>query len=293
MTSPSNNYVTLPDCLRIVLVRPLRPGNVGAVCRAMSNLGLRELVLVAPQCRLDDPQAVGYAARARDRLAQARIVPDVPAALEGCVLTFATSAKGGLYRRSAALAPAEAAELAARTASIAGPVAIAFGPEDRGLVLSELLSFDRVIEIPADPDYPALNLAAAVVIVCYELRCAGLRLSGRPLSPPSAGAEPADDARKRAMYERLFQGLERIGFFRGQQYPDHLKFALRHLLGRAELTVNETDILIGMGRQMSWFADHPTTGPRQVSAGHGETEPDAEAGAHRNVDPESDGAREP
>ena len=237
--------------VRIVLVRPIRSGNVGAVSRAMANFGLGELVLVAPACDPLDAQGLGFAARARPVLEAARIVPRIDDALDGCVATLATSAKGGLYRRGAGVTPAEGCRLALQRAPV-GPVAIVFGPEDRGLVLEELLLFDRVIEIPASPAYPALNLASAAAVLCHELWQAHLAQgAARPEKQPLA-----TDERKRAMYAILFEGLRRIGFFRGQQYEDHLKFALRHMLGRCDLTVNEVDILTGAGRQMQWYADH-------------------------------------
>jgi TrmH family RNA methyltransferase len=246
--------------IRIVLVRPIRPGNVGAACRAMVNMGLSDLVLVAPECALDDAQAQGFAARAKPLLKQARIVGSVPEALAGCVATFATSAKAGMYRRQAGVTATEAADLALQSAA-AGPVAIAFGPEDRGLVMRELLHFDRVIEIPADPEYPVLNLAAAVTVMCYELRQAWLRAEGRPPWSPSDERTATDD-RKRILFAKLFDSLDRVGFFDGQQNPDHLKFALRRVFGRVDLTENEVDILIGMTQQIRWYVDrYPRRGP--------------------------------
>lgn len=244
------------DRIRVVLVRPIRPGNVGAACRAMMNMGLSDLVLVAPACDLADEQAQGFAARAKPLLRQARIVASVPAALDGCVRTFAASAKGGMYRRQAGVTATAAAEVALEAAATGG-VAFAFGPEDRGLVMRELLHFDHVVEIPADPDYPVLNLAAAVTVVCYELRQAWLRAEGRPPWPPSD--EPiATDERKRTLYAKLFEALDAIGFFGGQQNPEHLKYALRRIFGRIDLTVNEVDVLIGMAQQIRWYADrHP------------------------------------
>jgi TrmH family RNA methyltransferase len=220
----------------------------------MVNMGLSDLVVVSPKCDLADDQAQGFAARAKWLLARARIVGSVAEALEGCVLTFAASAKAGMYRRQAAVAVAEAAELAVQRA-VDGPVAFAFGPEDRGLRMPELLSFDRVVEIPADPAYPVLNLAAAAVVVCYELRRVWLRAAGRPPWPRSA--EPlATNERKRVLYAKLFEALERVGFFGGQQNPDHLKYALRRVFGRVDLTVNEVDVLIGMAQQIRWYVEH-------------------------------------
>jgi TrmH family RNA methyltransferase len=220
----------------------------------MVNMGLSDLVIVSPACDLNDEPAQGFAARAKPLLERARIVDSLPAALDGCVRTFATSAKGGMYRRQAAVTAAAGAELALAAATT-GRVACAFGPEDRGLVMRELLDFDRVIEIPADPAYPVLNLAAAVTVVCYELRQAGLRAEGR-LPASLSQEELATDDRKRVLYARLFEVLEQIGFFGGQQNPDHLKYALRRIFGRVDLTVNEVDILIGMTQQIRWYADH-------------------------------------
>jgi tRNA/rRNA methyltransferase len=240
--------------VRIVLVSPSGPANVGAVCRAMANMGLGDLVVVAPRCDVYDEAALAYAAHARPLLDTARIVPDVGAALAGCVRAYATSSKLGLYRRQAAITPGEAAAEALPLAA-RGPVAFAFGREDYGLRDRDLLQFDRIVTVPAAESYPVLNLAAAVMVICYELREAWLKLEGKPPLPLAIDPGLATDEKKQVMFERLFDALGAIGFLFGQS-PDHLKYALRHLLGRIELGVNEVDILIGMARQIRWYVDH-------------------------------------
>ncbi len=238
--------------VRIVLVRPIRSGNVGAVARVMENMELRELVLVAPECDPTDAQGMGFAARAKSLLHGARTCATIPEALADCVLAIATSAKGGMYRKQAGVAPEEAADLAIAGAA-RGPVAVVFGPEDRGLLQHELVHFDRVLEIPSNPAYAALNLASAAAIVCYELRRAALRAA----TPQAADAEPrASGDRKEILFEKLFDALDRIGFFRTQQSPEPLRLALRRILGRAELRENEADILIGMAQQIRWYHEH-------------------------------------
>lgn len=235
------------DRIRFVLVRPRTAGNVGSSARAMMNMGLSDLVLVAPDCDRQESQAIAFAARARPLLESARIVPTLAEATRDCVLTFATSAKAGFHRRRVVADLAEAARLAITTAA-SGPVAFAFGPEDRGLLQEEILEFDRVVEITTNPDYAALNLAAAVTIVAHEIRRAWLQAEN---SRPVASPDPlATDEHKRAFYAKLFAVLETIGFFRHQQNPDHLKYALRRIFGRANLTVNEVDVLIGMTQQI-------------------------------------------
>lgn len=247
--------------IRIVLVEPRGSANVGAVCRAMANFGLADLVLVNPQCDWLDEHGRAYAVRARPILDAARRVPDIATALAGCIQSVATTAKLGLYRRQAALSAREAAPLLVETAAD-GPVAIAFGPEDRGLLTAELLQFDRVLTIPTDAGYPALNLAAAVTIVAYELHLAATARAGLPELPMNVNRDRARDDQKRIMFDKLFDSLDRIGFFFGQN-PDHLRYALRHLLGRVDLTVHEADILIGLARQIGWYVDnHPERRPR-------------------------------
>ncbi|MCA9243042.1 MAG: hypothetical protein KDA32_03735 [Phycisphaerales bacterium] len=251
---------TLLKRIRIVLARPIRPGNVGAAARAMANMGLSDLCLVAPACDTNDEPAQGFAARAKPLLDAARVAESLPTALADCVKTFATSGKGGMYRRQAAVTPWEGARLALEAAAN-GPVAIAFGPEDRGLLQGEILDFDHVIEIPSDDGYPVLNLAAAVMVICYELRRA-LAAEPADAAPPqtdiaaaSTGEPLATDDRKRILYDKLFNALDRIGFFRAKPKGDHLRYALRRVLGRAALTVNEADIWTGVAQQIDWYAD--------------------------------------
>lgn len=240
--------------VRIVLVSPSGPGNVGAVARVMANLGLSDLVIVAPRCDVHAEQAQAFAKHGQAVLSAARVVPDLSAALAGCVRTHATSSKLGLYRRQGAIT-ARTAAAEAIDAARAGKVAFAFGREDYGLKTRELLEFDRIVRIPADEAYPELNLAAAVTIVCYELRLAALAASGQPELPLARHSGRAPQERKELLFGQLFTALEQIGFFFGQN-PDHLKYALRHLLGRADLSVNEADILIGLARQMQWYVRH-------------------------------------
>ncbi|MEW6251964.1 MAG: TrmH family RNA methyltransferase [Planctomycetota bacterium] len=259
---------------RIVLVAPSGPANIGAVCRALANFGLAELVIVAPRCEPRSEAAVAYAAHGKAVLDAARIVADIPTALAGCVRTYASSSKLGLYRRQAAITPAAAAVEAVALVKAAGGardergsvsgsegpcVAFAFGREDHGLKTEELLHFDRIVTIPADACYPVLNLAAAVAIVCYELHGAGLAAARQPALPMALAQDLVGADKKEVLFAKLFDALERVGFLFGQN-PDHLKYALRHMFGRLDLTVNEADILIGLARQVRWYVDHHPRG---------------------------------
>ena len=244
----------MQDRVRIVLVSPSGPANVGAACRAMANMGFSKLVVVAPRCELDDEQAIGFSTHGRHVLDSIRVVDTLRDALTGCVLSFAMTARDGLYRTQAGITAEDAARRTIDTAS-SGEIAFVFGPENQGLINEDLLEIDQIVYIPADPSYPALNLAAAVMVMCYELHRTWM---GAGAARP-ATSELAEDGRKSAMYDQLFAALGKLGFLDGPN-SERPRYGLRHLYGRAGLTVHECDILSGMARQIHWYIDHhPST----------------------------------
>ncbi len=237
------------DC-RVVLVRPQVAGNLGATARVMRNLGLSDLVLVAPAADPSDPHARQLSTHGEAILDRCRVVADLSEAVADCVLVAATSARlGGLYRRQALGTPEEILpyllDFMAR-----GPVAVVFGPEPSGLTNAEISRCHYLIHIPTDPAYAALNLAQAVAICLYELR----RLWLRSAAPSTAVAEqPAPFAEQERMFEKLRDGLEQIHFLYGDK-ADSLMHALRHLIARAGPTAMEVDLLFGLARQLRWSA---------------------------------------
>src|SRR5262245_24988565 len=153
--------------LRIVLVRPHFPGNLGAVARVMHNFGCSKLTLVDPVADLRDPEARRLATHGEFILDKAKTVADLSAALFDCVLAAATSAKiEGVVRQTGA---GTLRELAPILSAAAGPMALVFGPEPSGLTTDETNLCHYLIHVPANPEFPALNLAQAVAIVLYEL----------------------------------------------------------------------------------------------------------------------------
>jgi tRNA/rRNA methyltransferase len=151
--------------VRVVLVRTSHPGNIGAAARAMFTMGLTRLVLVAPH-RYPDAQATALATGATGVLDGARVVVTLAEALSGCTLVIGLSARPREFA-GRVLAMRDAA-LAARAE--AGETALVFGTEMSGLSNDELAQCTAVATIPANPDYPSLNLAAAVQVAAYEMR---------------------------------------------------------------------------------------------------------------------------
>jgi len=225
--------------LRIVLLETSHPGNIGAAARAMKNMGLDDLWLVAPKSFPDD-DATARASGADELLTSATVVDDLDQALQGCGLVVAVSAR----QRSLAWpckAPREAAaEIVAKTAET--PVALLFGREQYGLSNDELERCHLLISIPANPEYSSLNLAMAVQLLCYEIRLARGQTDLSPVSedPPPAAA----DAMQR-FYEHLEEVLLDNGFL-DPDNPRHLMRRLRRLFNRAVPDENEINILRGI-----------------------------------------------
>ncbi len=240
-----------PSVFRVVLVRPKIAANVGAVARVMRNFGLGDLVLVAPEAEKDDPRGRLLATHAEDLLERARIVPDLDAAVEDCVLVAGTSARtGGLFRRQAVGTPDKILPPLLAVAAC-GPVALVFGPESSGLTNEQVAHCHYLIHIPTDDAHPALNLAQAVAVCLYELRRTWLARTEPPHAPPPA----ADFATQEHMYARLRTALEEIHFLYGEK-ADALMHALRHLIARASPTEMEVKLLLGLARQIRWYVAH-------------------------------------
>jgi tRNA/rRNA methyltransferase len=230
--------------LRVVLVHPQYAGNVGAVARAMRNFGLSDLALVnpAPLCR---EQADMMAVHARDLLDTMRVYPSLRAATADCGLVVGTTCRPGLYRGSARTPRALAPRIAA--AAAVSPVALVFGPEAHGLINDDIRLCHQLVTIPTDEAYPSLNVAQAVLLCCYEVFLAA-RAGALPPPPPPAVAE-----RQELMYEKLKRALLKIGFLH-RDNPEHIMFALRRVFGRAGLEERDVRILLGLARQIEWYA---------------------------------------
>ena len=225
--------------IRIVLMETTHPGNIGASARAMKNMGLKHLVLVNPH-RFPSAEATARASGADDILVQAVVVSDLDSALRGCTLVMGTSAR----RRNLAwpeLDPRECA-LKAVAANTTTQVALLFGQERSGLTNEALDRCHYLVHIPTNPDYSSLNLAAAVQVLCYEMRMA--LQANRP--PPVANEEPLAPAEDMArFYDHLQQVLIEIGFL-DPDNPRHLMRRLRRLFNRARPDRIEVNILRGI-----------------------------------------------
>lgn len=259
--------MTASDALanvRVVLVAPTHPGNVGAAARAMRTMGLRDLRLVRPR-RFPSAEATERAAGAFDVLDRARVVDDLSEALADCRWAVAATARPRRLEWAQLDPEGAGRELVRRAAG--GPVAAVFGRESAGLANDEIDRCQAVLRIPTDPGFRSLNVAAAVQIAAYEIARAAARARTGAAEP--AGAAGADGPRPgggegdegggfgegragavtAADLERLFEHFETaladIGYLDPER-PRLLMRRLRRLVVRADVDRAELNILRGI-----------------------------------------------
>lgn len=250
---------TLARC-RVVLVRPHYAGNIGAAARVMRNFGLRELVLVDPVAEPRDKAAAMMAVHGLPVLKEARVASTLAEAVADCGFVLATSGEvGGLTRKGFWGTPEEKVP-ALLDALDRSATAIVFGPEPSGLTVEEIAACHGMMFVPADAEYPSLNLAQSVAVCVYELRRQWLK-RGRPAEGLEPPAPYADQERA---FAHLREGLTAVRFlwdFRA----DGTFHVVRHMLTRAMPTTKELRVLHGLAQQLlfvarRWGVTHPRDG---------------------------------
>jgi len=225
--------------IRIVLIEPSHPGNIGATARSMKTMGLENLYLVRPK-RFPNKEANTLAAAAEDVLTRAHVLEDASEAIQDCQYIFGTTSR----RRSdnwKIVTPRECAQKLF-TSKYTAKSAILFGRESSGLTNQELDLCSYLIHIPANPEYMSLNLASAVQVVSYELYLASLQLKAKHTMPKQ---DIADSSETEFLYEHFEQVLSNIGFLNTKN-PAKLMRKLRKMLNRRSLTKEEVQILRGI-----------------------------------------------
>ncbi len=246
--------------VRIVLVRPSHPGNVGAAARAMRTMGLGDLRLVAPQRPLGD-EAYALAAGGADLLDRHAPVATLDEAVADCIRVFGCSARSRTVTLPL-MEPHDAAN-ALVLESDAGPVALVFGNERTGLTNAELVRCSAQVIIPADPDYPSLNLASAVQIAAYELRRAALRRHAVAAVHNGQSDSVGTSAEFEGLMEHLFRTLFAIDFFKGR-VPDTLMRRLRRLGQKSGASSAELALVRGILSDVERVAKLSGIEPRPV-----------------------------
>ena len=236
--------MTILENIRVVLVNTTHPGNIGASARAMKNMGLNQVTLVQPK---DFPSgvAVGRAASATDILESAVVVASLQEAVADCGLVICASARSRKIPWPM-LNPEQAAQKVVEEMGFTN-IALVFGREDSGLSNEELQLGHFHVQIPAEEKYSSLNLAAAVLVICYEIHKAA---SKKNTDAQCQGAEIWDQEFATGdQVEHFYQHLEEVMIdikFHDPKNPRQLMQRMRRLFGRVRLDVMELNILRGI-----------------------------------------------
>ena len=233
----------------VILVEPAGALNLGSVARIMKNMGLKHLILVNPQCDPNSEQARLMAVHAKDILEGATVVDTLEKALVGCHRAIATTARSRSVNTPLETPRAALPWLLADNLKSA----LIFGPEDRGLSNIELAFAQRFVCIPANPEYPSLNLAQAVAVCAYELY-----QTTQQDSLPQSTIIPAAIEQLEGYYQDLEKILLKIGYL----YPHTVESRMekfRRLYNRQALSSEEVAMLRGTIRQIDWALNSART----------------------------------
>lgn len=226
----------MPAPVRIVLIDPSHPGNVGSVARAMKNMAVTDLVLVRPRA-FPHAESNALAAGADDILASARVVETVSEAVADCTFVAGTTSRPRSYYWEFTTPRDVAGRIAAL--SDEGRAALLFGSERYGLGTEDLQYCNVLVRIPANPEYCSLNLAMAVQLLTYELFMARESpVSQTQLELPLAAAGDVEH-----FYKHLQDVMNDVDF---EDKTGHLMERLRRLFNRAQMDRNELNILRGI-----------------------------------------------
>jgi tRNA (cytidine32/uridine32-2'-O)-methyltransferase len=237
------------DQIRIVLVNTTHSGNVGAAARAMKNMGVTQLVLVDPIAVIDG-DAIVRASGASEILDGCTIVSTLDEAVAGCGFVIGTSARGR-HIPWPLCSPRESAAKAKQAIQHNNSVALVFGRESRGLTNEELHKCNAHVHIPTNPDFSSLNIAAAVQVLCYEMRMAALEEETAESSSKNNqwgvewDYELAPHGELERFFDHLKQSLVDIGFL-DPNTPKQLMTRLRRMFQRTALDKMEVSMMRGI-----------------------------------------------
>jgi len=250
----------MSEQIRIILVEPTHPGNIGAVARSIKTMGLSRLVLVNPK-KFPHPEASQRAAGAESVLDEALVVDSVDQAVADCTLVLGTSVRDREVTWPT-FDPRETAKAVyTHSQNSSHQVAILFGRESSGLTNSELDLCQSQIRIPANSEYSSLNLACAVQIIAYEIRMQRLLMQASEASiglekPTQSNREEKESGVKERQQvankkqrdghiQHLQSTLETLDFIKAKP-PTTLMRKLTRLYNKANLTIEEIQILRGI-----------------------------------------------
>lgn len=240
----------MPGRLSVAVVDAQTSGNVGTIARAMKNFGVDDLLLVDPPDLDPGSEAYGFAGRAReDVLANATELSFEELATSYHTIAF-TSLTNQSDTKHVRYPVTTVDMLGDRLQGVSADTALVFGRERIGLTNDELGQLDELCTIPANPDYPVMNLGQAATIALYELRELSLGESQSPDIPH----ERAPEVEIEALYDHIDEFLDRLAYPPERRGKTDGMF--RRVLGRADLTSREVSTFHGVLQRCEYCIEH-------------------------------------
>ena len=233
--------------LKVILVEPNGPLNVGSVARLCSNFEVQELRIVSPKCDISSLEAKKMALRGQNYLHHCKIFDNLENAIFDCDLVLASCGRIDMSKDS----NFESAEGIANwifSYKKINNLAIIFGREDRGLTNRELLLANKIFKIPTSQYNPSLNLSHAVSIVLYELSKSSKRNSNNELEVFNlASTKQIHDS-----FVEIEEMLLEVGYL--LKHTSRAKITkFKNYILRANTSMQEINVLRGVVHQINWF----------------------------------------
>jgi tRNA/rRNA methyltransferase len=229
------------DSISILLVRPRFPENIGSVARAMKNMGLNRLIVV-DGCSPLHRDAYKLASGAEEILERAEEFPNLREALSGIRCVVGMTSRAG-KERSPLLTPKDLVKKLFPI-SLKNSIGLLFGSEKEGLTNEELSLCHLFVKIPSSETFPSLNLAQAVMVLCYEVF--------QPSTIQKEVGPMASSDHLERMFEHMEKTLVTIGFL-DAKHPERIMRVLRKIFGRSQMDDREVRILHGIWSKMDWY----------------------------------------
>lgn len=238
--------------LVVVMVKTRFPENIGMVARACVNMGVTELILVAPERWSFEKARPLATAKGEALLQRIRITNTIAEAVADCCDVWGTTARTGGWRRAIATPDTAAIEIAENLTQN-NKVALLLGPEDHGLSNEAIEYCTRLLTIPTNPEASSLNVAQATLLVLYE--CAkAVRKKPATLAGGTPESRRINQTESNLLFTTLRETLLAIDYLKHTN-SDYFLMPLRRFLGKTNLRRHEFDMIMGICRQVKRLAN--------------------------------------
>ncbi len=240
--------------LKVILVEPNGPLNVGSVARLCSNFEVDELRIVSPKCDIFSLEAKKMALKGQKFLKHCKVFDDLQKAIIDCDLVLASSGRIDVNKDSFFVSSDDIFDWTLSFKKI-NSLAIIFGREDRGLTNSELLLANKTFNIPTSQDNLSLNLSHAVSIVLYELNKSSKKSSKKNLNNELKVFNLASSNEVHDTFAELEEMLLRVGYL--LEHTSKAKISkFKNFILRANTSTHEINVLRGIVHQINWFLNN-------------------------------------